>query len=110
MSGTPLTLKLPWLLWAVAAALLLIGTMHLPYGYYTFLRLAICAFGAVLTFAEAQRRPIGPTWAVAFALLALVFNPVIPVYLKRDIWFFVDLIAAAFICAHLISVRFLQKA
>jgi hypothetical protein len=104
-----LTFRLPWLLWVVAAALLLIATSRLPYGFYTLLRLAICAFGAVLAYAEFQRPARGPQWAIAFGLVALLFNPLIPVYLTRGIWFPIDVAVAALIVFHLVAVRLWRK-
>lgn len=91
--------KLPKLLWPVAVALLLIATMKLPYGYYTFLRIAIFGFCAIVAFFEFAEK--SHVWGLAFLLLAILFNPMIPVYLKRQTWFWLDVGAASIIAAHL---------
>ncbi|RXG96373.1 DUF6804 family protein [Bradyrhizobium zhanjiangense] len=91
--------RVPKLLWLVAIALLLAATMNLPYGYYTLLRIVICGFSAVVaTFGFIEK---SNGWATAFALLAVLFNPVIPVYLNRQDWFWFDIGAAVMIAAHL---------
>jgi hypothetical protein len=91
--------KLPKFLWLAAIVLLFAATMRLPYGYYTFLRISICGFcGLVALFCIAER---SLAWASAFALIAILFNPIIPVYLKRETWFWLDLGVATIIAAHL---------
>jgi hypothetical protein len=37
--------------------------------------------------------------------IAILFNPLIPIYLKRQTWIWVDLASAAAILAHMIFVR-----
>jgi hypothetical protein len=41
----------------------------------------------------------------AAGLLAVLFNPLIPIYLSRGTWFYFDLLAAALFAAHLLFVR-----
>ncbi|MGL3214036.1 DUF6804 family protein [Bradyrhizobium sp. BR 1433] len=89
---------MPKILWPVAVALLLFAILKLPYGYYTFLRVAIfgfCGVVAALSFLEKTS-----FWGLAFLLLALLFNPVFPVYLQRQTWFWLDLGAAIVIATH----------
>jgi hypothetical protein len=38
--------SLPIALWIVVAALLVLAVLKLPYGYYSFLRIVVCAFCA----------------------------------------------------------------
>jgi hypothetical protein len=100
-------IKLPKLLWLVAVALLLVATMKLPYGYYTLLRIAICGFCGVVAFFSFTERSFG--WGTAFALMAILFNPIIPIYLKRQDWFWLDVGTAAIIAAHLIHRLFAER-
>jgi hypothetical protein len=77
---------------SVAAVLLLVALLPLPYGYYTFLRIVVCGtagYGAYL-FAEDGRMQ----WTIALGLLAVLFNPIIPIYLDRTTWAILDLAAA----------------
>ena len=67
----------------VPAAMLLIALLPLPYGYYTLLRLVVCICAGIIVvthFNHAEK--ISASVVVAF-MIALVFNPIVPVYLKR---------------------------
>ncbi|MGY3036142.1 hypothetical protein ACVIIV_005312 [Bradyrhizobium sp. USDA 4354] len=94
--------RIPKVLWVLAAALLLIATARLSYGYYTFLRVAICGFSAVVAFFAFAERASG--WGAGFAILAILFNPIFPVYLSRGTWFWLDIGAAVIITTHLGSL------
>ena len=78
----------------VAGAMLVVGVADWPYGYYQFLRWITCAAAVFVAWqAFAWHRQ----WAVwAFAFVGLLFNPIVPVHLNRDIWRVLDLGAAAF--------------
>lgn len=83
----------PSVLCAVPAALLLLATTHMPYGYYQFLRLAVCggsAFASWLLFRRSHRA-LAP-WALV--ILALLYNPVFIVHLSRREWRPINLISA----------------
>lgn len=101
--------RIPWWVWLIPAALLIIATSRLPYGYYTFLRIVVCGFAALVAFLSWGDDTISRIWSVAFALLAVLFNPLVPVYLKRTDWFYLDIGAAVVIVAHLLVVRIRSK-
>jgi uncharacterized protein DUF6804 len=97
---------IPRIAWIVVAAALLIAMMRLPYGYYTFNRILTCGFCAlisVLSFREAGSD--GKTWAVVFMIIAIAFNPFIPLRLSRFTWPYLDLVAAIAIGMHLFFAR-----
>ena len=71
--------------------LLLVGIADMPIGYYTLLRLVVTIVSVAVVVAEMEKG-ITP-WVIAFGLLALLFNPIIPVYLNdKDAWMPIDLI------------------
>lgn len=75
-----------------AAALLALAVLPLPYGYYQLLRLVttgVFAWAAIIAF---RRGNAG--YGFGFAVLALLFNPVVPVYLSKAVWMPIDLGAA----------------
>lgn len=77
-----------------ACMLSVVAVFPLPYGFYTFLRLAItgCAVLAALEL-KGNRNSI---WII-FAGIAMLFNPVFPVFLSKGTWFIIDLgVAVAF--------------
>lgn len=68
----------------VAAAFLLGALAHWPYGYYTLLRWVTCASAAYVAFnAHGWKRL---AWVWPFAFIALLFNPLVPVHLSREVW------------------------
>ena len=83
----------------IAAVMLLLAFADWHYGYYQLLRLVVCAvavWGAVLAY-RAEKR--GWTWVMG--ILAVIFNPVFPVRLEREIWSIMDLGAAVVLVASL---------
>jgi hypothetical protein len=75
-----------------AALLLLIALGHHPYGYYTFLRLAVCAAAIVVAWIAWRSDAEWAMWP--FIGIAILFNPLVPVYLQRSTWKPIDLICA----------------
>ena len=80
----------PYVFIAVAA-LLLIALLTLPNGYYTFLRLTVTLAAA---FAAYSLWKDSPWLAWIFIGVAILFNPLVPVYLDRQIWTVIDVTAA----------------
>lgn len=77
----------------VCAVLLFLALAKLPIGYYTFLRISV-TIGSVLIIVEQYKKEIVNFWVVAFGIIAIVFNPIIPVYLyKKALWMPIDVIA-----------------
>lgn len=73
--------------------LLLVGIADMPIGYYTLLRIVV-TIGSVAVVVAEMEKGITP-WVLAFGLLAILFNPIIPVYLNdKQAWMPIDLIGA----------------
>ena len=76
----------------LCVAMLFIGALPIPwYDYYTLLRIVACsvfALATIISFSR-KRRPL----ALAFAILAVLFNPFIKVHFQTDIWNLVDVVA-----------------
>lgn len=76
----------------VALAALLLALAPLPIGYYTFLRVVVTAAAVwILVLATRARQH---EWIVPFAIAAALFNPVVPVWLDRGTWVFLDLLTS----------------
>ena len=61
-----------------------------PYGYYTILRWITCIASIFVTF-QAFEKNID--WAkVVFIVIAILFNPLAPIYFSRSIWIPIDII------------------
>ena len=85
----------------VPAIMLIAALASWPYGYYTFLRLVVCACAALIAFKEYQYEGSqGSMWMIGFGGIALLFNPLIPVHLTRDIWAVIDVAVALVFGGH----------
>ncbi len=87
----------------VAAAMLVLALADLPYGYYTLLRIAVCAVGAYGAYLAYSAGRHGWTWT--FGAIAVLFNPIIPVYLDRETWAPIDVGVGLLLLASLPAFR-----
>jgi len=63
-----------------------------PYGYYSLLRWITCIASILVAF-QAFEKNID--WAkVLFIVIAILFNPLAPIYLSRNTWMTLDIITA----------------
>lgn len=85
--------------------MLLIGIAPLPYGYYELLRLVATGVFGWAAYVSWKAGQTSLPWALG--LLALIFNPLIPIHLSRPVWMIIDSGAAIFV---LLNVRTLRSA
>lgn len=65
---------------------------ELPYGYYILLKWITCITSILVVF-QAFEKNID--WAkIVFIVIAIIFNPLAPIYLSRSIWIPLDIITA----------------
>jgi FtsH-binding integral membrane protein len=91
----------------VAIALLLTAIAELPYGYYTFLRWVVCAisiYTAFLSYGLARK-----AWLVIFSLVAVLFNPIVPIYLDKGTWIAIDILIAIVTFVSLFAIKAKKK-
>jgi len=97
--------KRPHIIPSVIAVLMLLGALgEWPYGYYKFLRWITCAVALFVAFMAYDWHKLWATWL--FGFIALLFNPLIPVHLSRQLWQPIDLICAVLF---VLSVFILRK-
>jgi hypothetical protein len=76
----------------ICAGLLFIGLIDLPIGYYTLLRIVV-TIGSVAVVVTEFENGLN-FWVITFGLLAITFNPLIPIYLNdKSAWMPIDIIA-----------------
>ena len=92
-------------LWTAPAVLLVIAVLPLPYAYYIFLRLFVCAASAYLAYQHFVHGDAVDRWVVLLVAIALLYNPFIPIYLTREIWILVNLITATAFVLHFALLR-----
>ena len=78
---------------AIASIILLVlaVTTRWPYGFYTFLRIVVCATAVWLAVEAYQFGKTPLAWVLGG--LAVLFNPLIPTYMRRTQWRWFDCLA-----------------
>ena len=66
-----------------------------PYGYYTLLRLVVCGTSVFITGKAYEFNRKNLPYVSGF--IALLFNPLIPIHLDKEMWVVIDLVVAVFI-------------
>lgn len=75
-----------------------------PYDYYTILRFVVCVVATYGTFLSIKIKKEG--WAWCFGIIAVLFNPIVPIHLSRVIWATIDIGVAIIL---LVSLFFLNE-
>lgn len=88
----------------LAIILLLLALFDLPYGYYNFLRIMIFIISCYSIYVFYKYEKI--LWVWIFVIIAVLFNPIIPIYLDKSLWKIVDIVA---VIIFLISFIFNKK-
>jgi hypothetical protein len=83
----PQAISIPLLVWALVPVN--------PYGYYILLRIICCTCFAYLAISAFRRKEEGFGWVLGAT--ALVYNPILPVHLNRELWSLIN-IATIAIC------------
>jgi hypothetical protein len=81
----------------LASLLLAAGAAPLPYGYYSFLRIAACGVFAYAAYVGITRKLA--VLPYLYGVLAILFNPLIKIHMTKEIWAVVDLGAALLLLA-----------
>ena len=87
---------------AIAAVMLLVALADCPYGYYRLLRVVVCAAAVFVTVLGVAWKRYWASWL--FGIVAVLFNPLAPIHLTREIWRPTDIIVSALF---LLSIVFL---
>ena len=86
----------------VAAITFLLGAFgSWPYAYYQILRWVVCLVGVYSSYLAYQSKNI--KWAWIFGIIAVIFNPMFPIYFTKEIWQPVDVIVAIIFFVSLFS-------
>ena len=78
----------------IAAIMLLIAILPLPYSYYPVLRIVVTgstAFAAFYFFNKNDSQS-----GIMLALMAILWNPIFPIYLDKTLWVPLDIAAAIY--------------
>ncbi len=79
----------------IAAGMLFVGVLPLPYGYYMLLRFVACGVFAWAAFITCENNEEVLPWV--FGILAIVFNPLIKIHFPKELWAVVDFCSGLFL-------------
>ena len=85
--------------WMVPAGMLALALLPFPYGYYVLLRWVVTVAAMVIVLMS-PGQAFASGWKICLIVVALLFNPLIPVHLRRDAWAVIDLLVAGVFVAH----------
>lgn len=92
----------------ISVSLLIIGILHLPYGYYTFLRLVICLTAIYIAYNTKKLNKEGWMWAMIF--IGLLYNPIKPIVLTKQLWNLLNIISAtSFLTFFILNEQYYKK-
>lgn len=84
-------LKIPYL---IVVVLSLLALAPMPYGYYTFLKITVSGCAVMTAYLKYKNSDKGLLFWLCVAS-AILFNPIIPIHLTRQIWMFFNIAMAS---------------
>lgn len=74
----------------------------MPMGYYTFLRIALTLGALTVLYSEVQKDV--NLLGISFIAIAILFNPIFPVYLyQKSLWIAIDIVTAILFLVYWLS-------
>lgn len=74
-----------------------------PYGYYVLLRWVVTISAVFLLSLVYESKKT--FWLFSMGIVAILFNPIIPVHLDKEIWIIIDLIAAILFLVSIFKIK-----
>ena len=95
----------------IVSILSILALFSMPYGFYTLLRIIITIIAAYYVYYIYQQNLIEEMslWFWGLIFFALLFNPIFPVYLNREVWAPINIITAVFFVAMAQRNKFINK-
>ena len=74
-----------------------------PYGFYTLLRWVICAISVYVAYNFYKSKL--SAWTFVFGSIAILFNPLFPIYLTKSSWVGIDFISSILFFVSAYSIK-----
>jgi len=74
-----------------------------PYGYYQILRFVVCGTSAYMAYQCYTDKNQKWTWLLG--VIAVLFNPILPIHMDKESWAVIDVIVAAIFTIFLIKFK-----
>lgn len=105
-SGTQLIdLRHSSLVWFGPVLILVLAALPWPYGYYIFLRILIASTCALIVFYQWKHDDAISSWVFIFGGVGILYNPILPIHLTRDIWTILNIITAGLFIGHYFMLK-----
>lgn len=88
-----------------AIFLCIVPFFKFPYGIYTLLRIVVTLSAAFIIYDNYKKTNNVNTTIVLFSIILIVFNPIFPIRLNREMWLPIDLITAAIYFYYYMKIR-----
>ncbi len=73
----------------ITSVLLILALTKQPYSYYMLLRIIV--FGTAIYGIYISSKYVVRNWVWIFLIIAIIFNPISPIYMNREIWALIDI-------------------
>jgi len=80
-----------------------------PYSYYQFLRIAIFVTSCYFAYKAYDDKQEADPWIILYALIAILFNPIFPIYMTKSSWAIFNVATGIFYLVSILKDRQIQK-
>lgn len=87
----------------MSVTLLCLSIFDWQLGFYTFLKFVIFATALYLAWLSYESKR--ESWVWTFALIAIIFNPFIPLYFSKDVWKVLDILTAVVLLVSVLKIK-----
>ena len=88
-----------------ALLLILAPLISFPYGFYMFLRLVVTITSIIIIIYNIKAAGGVNEITILFGIIAILYNPIIPISLTREIWMPINFITSGIYIYCLIKIR-----
>jgi hypothetical protein len=91
----------------ILSALFLLCLAPMPYGFYSLIRFVAMIAFAIYAYVYYEKK--NNKLAIVFLSLAILFQPLLPIYLGRMLWNIIDVIVAIFLIVLYVKENYKKK-
>ena len=91
----------------ILSALFLLCLAPMPYGFYSLIRFVAMIAFAIYAYVYYENK--NNKLAIVFLSLAILFQPLLPIYLGRMLWNIIDVIVAIFLIVLYVKENYKKK-
>lgn len=91
----------------ILSALFLLCLAPMPYGFYSLIRFVAMIAFAIYAYVYYEKK--NNKLAITFVSLAILFQPLLPIYLGRMLWNIIDVIVAIFLIVLYVKENYKKK-